>query len=300
LTANAVPLQVTSAGVAATATNPITVGTPAQLSFATGSGSVTVNEAAGSATLDLVRTGQYQGAVTVMVATSGGSAVAGVNYTPIDQMVTFAAGQDSQSVTVPVKNVGALSSNLTVNVGLSSPGAGATLGSLTTSTVTIEYVPGSTGNTTPPPVPLVTLAGIVTVKNKKKLVDELVLDFSGALNASEAGTLSEYSLILAGKHNSFTGKGAKTIKLSRASYSSATDQVTLTVKKPFKLTAKPIELTVNGVGSSGLQDAEGRLIDGANNGQAGSDAVVVFSKSRTVISVLPAGPMAVKVAKRSH
>jgi hypothetical protein len=244
-----------------------------------------------------VRTGEYQGAVTVMVATSGGTAVAGVNYTPINQMVTFAAGQDSQSVTVPVKNAGALSSNLTVNVGLSSPGAGATLGSLTTSTVTIEYVPG--GGTTPP-APLVTLAGVMPVKNTKKLIDELVLDFSGALNPSEAGTLSEYSLILAGKHNSFTAKGTKAIKISGASYNSATDQVTLLIKKPFKLTGKPIELTVDGVGSSGLHDAEGRLIDGANNGQAGSDAVVVLSKSSTVISALPAGPMAVKVAKRSR
>jgi large repetitive protein len=293
-----VALQVTSPNVASTATNPITVGTPAQVAFSTGS--VTVNEATGSATLGLVRTGEFQGAVTVTVATSGGTAVAGVNYTPIDQTVTFAAGQDNQTVTVPIKNVGALSSNLTVNVGLSNPGAGATLGSLTTSTVTIEYVPPGGGGTPPPTPPLVTLAGIVPVKNKKKLVDELVLDFSGALNATEAATLSEYSLILSGKHNSFTGRGVKTIKLKGASYSSSSDEVTLTIKKPFKLTKKPLELTVDGVGSAGLHDAEGRLIDGANNGQAGSDAVVVFSKSSTVISAIPAGPMAVKVAKRSR
>jgi hypothetical protein len=293
--ASAVALQVTSPGVTSTATNPITVGTPSAVAFSTSG--VTVDEATGSASLQLSRTGQFQGAVTVNVSTTGGTAVAGVNYTAINETVTFAAGQDTQTVTLPIKNVGALSSSLTVNVGLSSPGPGATLGSITTSTVTIQYVPSTGGGSG---APLVTLSGVVPHKNKKKLVDQLILNFSGALNASEAASVSEYELILAGKKNSFTAKNAKQIKILSASYSSANDQVTLAIKKPFKLTKKPIELIVNGVGASGLEDAEGRLIDGANNGKAGSNAVAVLSKSSTVISALPAGPMAVKVAKRSR
>ncbi len=185
---------------------------------------------------------------------------------------------------MPVLNVGALPSNLTVNVGLSNPGAGGTLGSPSTSTLVIEYVP----STSPSSTPLVTLTGITTVKNKKKLVDGLVLDFNGALNATQAATVSEYELILAGKKNSFTAKNAKTIKIKSAAYSSTTDQVTLTIKKSFKLTNKPIELIVEGTGTSGLHDAEGRLIDGANNGQAGSNAVAVLTKNSATIEAVAA------------
>ena len=53
-------------------------------------------------------TSGYQGAVTVNVSTSGGTAVAGVNYTAINQVLSFAAGQGSQTFTIPIKNVGVL------------------------------------------------------------------------------------------------------------------------------------------------------------------------------------------------
>ena len=62
------------------------------------------------------------------MATSGGTAAPGVNYTPINQVVNFAAGQNTQSITIPVKNVGTLAQTVTVNVILSSPSANASLG----------------------------------------------------------------------------------------------------------------------------------------------------------------------------
>ena len=108
------------------------------------SGASRVNEDAGDAALQVVRTGTYQGAVSVKVATSGGTAVAGVNYTPINQTLTFAAGQDSQTVTIPVKNAGVLSSNPTVIVGLTSPGNGVVICSPSTATVSILNVGQST------------------------------------------------------------------------------------------------------------------------------------------------------------
>ena len=184
------------------------------------------------ATIQVVRSGGYQGPVSVQVATSGGTAVAGVNYTAINQTLNFAAGQDSQTVTVPVKNVGVLSSTLTVNIVLSSPGRGAILGSPSTATLAILNVGQSTG--TPPPGSLVTLKSAQEVI-QKRFVTEIVLSFSGALNAKQAASTAEYKLIEAGRKGSFTAKNARVLKLQSAVYDSANNTVTLKPKQRFAL-----------------------------------------------------------------
>jgi hypothetical protein len=78
------------------------------------------------------------------------------------------------------------------------------------------------------------------------------------VNTSEAQSLAEYTLVMAGKHNSFTARNAKKIRLKAASYNAATNTVTLVPRKAFA-TKKPVELLING---SGLQDASGRAIGG--------------------------------------
>jgi subtilisin-like proprotein convertase family protein len=273
-----VALQVTTAGLTGTATNPVSVATPAQFAFATGS--VSVNETAGSATLQVVRSGEFQGAVSVNVATSGGTAVPGVNYTAINQVLSFAAGQDSQTITIPVKDAGVLAQALTVNVVLSSPGAGANLGSPSTATLAILNAGQSTS---PTPTPLATMDSVQIVKNKKHQITGVLLGFSEPLNATEAASLSEYGLVVAGKHGSFTGKGTKVLKLRSAVYNPANDTVALTLKKPFVL-KKPVQLTVNGEPPAGLEDSSGRLIDGNHDGQAGGNAVAVINRTGTTIS----------------
>jgi hypothetical protein len=42
---------------------------------------------------------------------------------------------------------------------------------------------------------------------------------------------------------------------------------------------KPVRLTINGLPPSGLEDSQGRLIDGNQDGQPGSDAVAVIDKN---------------------
>ena len=56
-------------------------------------------------------------------------------------------------------------------------------------------------------------------------------------------------------------------------------------KKPFALT-KPLQLLINGMAPAGLQDAEGRLIDGNHDGVAGGNAIALLSrKGATVASI---------------
>ncbi len=282
----AVPISVSSTGLTGVNTNAVTVTTPAQVSFATGT--VTVSETAGTATVEVVRSGGYSGPVSVHVSTANGSAVAGVNYTAVNQVLSFAAGQDSQTVTIPVANTGNLPSGVTVNLGLSNPGTNATLGSQSTATLVIQ-----SPNQPPPAPPLVTLQSINLVTNKKHQVKQIQVDWSGALNGSQAMSTALYELIVANKAGQFIPKKKNLIKVKKAVYSS--DVVTLTLKTPTRI-SKAIELIVQGTSPSGLQDAEGRLIDGANNGAAGSNAVAVISKGGVKIDAVHGGPMAVKKA----
>ena len=121
------------------------------------------------------------------------------------------------------------------------------------------------------------MTSVNDVKNKKHQVTEIIVTFSGALNAGQATNIAEYELITAGKGGSFTAKNAKVIKLRSAAYNSANNTVTLTPKKKFSL-SKATELIVNGEPPSGLEDSSGRLIDGNDDGQAGGDAVAIISK----------------------
>jgi hypothetical protein len=88
--------------------------------------------------------------------------------------------------------------------------------------------------------------------NKKHQVTEILVTFSGAVNAGEAQSLGTYRLATPGKHGSFTAKNAKVIKLRSAAYNASNDTVTLIPSRPFART-KPVQLLVAGVPASNLQ-----------------------------------------------
>jgi hypothetical protein len=148
-----------------------------------------------------------------------------------------------------------------------------------------------TPTSTPPiPPPLVTVTGVVDVTNKKHQVTEIYVTFSGAVNSAEAADTATYQLIKQGKHRSFVATRATTITIKSASYDPTDNQVTLIPKKPFAL-SKPVEVLVEGEPPSGLQDAEGRLIDGNRDGQPGGDATAILSKgSPSLDAISTAGP----------
>jgi hypothetical protein len=287
LTASSSPvtLTVTGTGLPSIMTQPITVTGLAQIAFS--ASAVTVKQTDGNATITVVRASGYSGPVSVNVATSGGTAVAGVNYTSISTVLNFGAGQNSQTVTIPIKNAGTLRSPLTFNVVLSAPGTNVALGSPSTETVTIQ----SSGGVS---VPLVTMGSVTTKKNSKGKVTGIVIGLSGAVNKAEAQATTTYELIVAGAGGSFTGKGTKRVKINSAVYNSANNSVKLSTAA-FGL-GKNVELVVLGGGANGLQDAEGRYIDGNHDGVAGGNAVAVIKKSGVTINAAarPRGPLALK------
>ena len=100
--------------------------------------SYTVASTAGMATIDVVRTGNLNVAVSVVYATSNGSAIAGQDYTSVTGTLTFAPGVTEESFSVPILNNTHRSTNVsTLNLTLSQPGGGATLGAISSATLTI-------------------------------------------------------------------------------------------------------------------------------------------------------------------
>jgi hypothetical protein len=96
-----------------------------------------VQEGALQATLCLVRSGGKAPGVSVTYATVGGSATAGSDYTATTGMITFAAGASCASFTVPLIDDTEQEEAESVELQLSNPTGGATLGPRSTATLWI-------------------------------------------------------------------------------------------------------------------------------------------------------------------
>lgn len=102
------------------------------------SATYTVNEGAGNATITVTRSAGASGSVQVDYATSNGSATAGQDYATASGTLTFAEGDDSEAFIVPITDDARDESGETVNLTLSDPQGGATLGSPSSAVLTIK------------------------------------------------------------------------------------------------------------------------------------------------------------------
>src|SRR5262245_47949308 len=128
------------------------VAQPGAISFTTGS--FRGFEGGGVVPLTLQRVGGSDGAVSVTVATTTpATATPGLDFTPINQTVSFADGQTVATVPLTILNDTAVEGvDETVTVALSAPAGGATLGPQSTAVVSIEDN-DATFNTTPLAIP---------------------------------------------------------------------------------------------------------------------------------------------------
>jgi Tol biopolymer transport system component len=110
--------------------------------------SFSVNEGAGSATVVVTRTGSTAGGVTVDFATSSGTASDRSDFTPVFRTLTFAEGDTSQSVTIPIINDGFAEPDETLDLTLSNSTVAA-LGSPSNATLTITDNDSVTSNANP-------------------------------------------------------------------------------------------------------------------------------------------------------
>ncbi len=124
---------------------------PGTLSFS--QASYTGAEGDGSAAITIDRTGGSDGPVSVQFDTvSGGTAVEGTQYSSVSQSVSFADGQTSANVSIPIIDDNVVEgANTTVDLALSAPGGGATLGQ--SSAVLVIEDNDSASNATPISIP---------------------------------------------------------------------------------------------------------------------------------------------------
>ena len=121
---------------AATATTTVTVlESPGTLQFS--SSLYSVANTAGVAELSVVRTVGSLGTVTVNYQTVAINATPGLDFVPISGTLTLGPGQTVATIAVPILNDPWENHNDVVNLVLSSPGNGASLGPLSTTQLNI-------------------------------------------------------------------------------------------------------------------------------------------------------------------
>jgi Ca2+-binding RTX toxin-like protein len=110
----------------ATILNEDIAGSPGTLAFS--SPTYTVNESGTQATITITRSNGTAGSVSVNIATAtGGTATAGSDYTSLTQTLTFANGETSKTVNIPIANDTLDEANETVNLTLANATGGATI-----------------------------------------------------------------------------------------------------------------------------------------------------------------------------
>ena len=116
-------------------------------SLALGAATFSVNENGGSISIPVSRTGGSSGAVSVKFSTSNGTGASGTDYTAVTQTLNWATGDAStKNVSIPILDRGLTSGSKTVNITISTPTGGATLGSPSTAVLTIadnDVAPGA-------------------------------------------------------------------------------------------------------------------------------------------------------------
>jgi parallel beta-helix repeat protein len=120
---------------------------PGSLQFNAAAFSIKENQ--GQVTINVTRTGGSFGTDTVQYATvAGGTAAAGTDYTSVTGTITWGDGElSTKSFTIPIKDNALTGPNKTVNLALSNPTNGATLGAPSTAVLTIvddESAPSGT------------------------------------------------------------------------------------------------------------------------------------------------------------
>jgi endoglucanase len=148
--------------------------------------SYSVAQSAGSVQIIIDRADGSAGAVSIGYATSNGTAVAGTDYTAATGSIDWADGDAaSKSVSIPISTSPAWSGSKSFSVTLSNPSGGATIGTLSASTVQVS---GSGAPVVAPGTLSLSAATYVAAQNVGALVVTInrTAGFSGAVGITYA------------------------------------------------------------------------------------------------------------------
>jgi uncharacterized repeat protein (TIGR01451 family) len=225
-----------------------------------GTASISVNNVAGVAEIPVVRMYGTYGSITVNYQTIAVDATPGVDYVTTVGTLTLGPGQSSASIAVPVLNDLYENHNDLVNVVLSNPSGGATLGGVTTADLQIV---DTDPDVTPPQVTGLTWAG------SSREISNVTLTFSAPLDPSYATNPANYQL-------EDLARGIS-VGIASISYNPSTFAVTVVPASPL-LSGAYDQIQVMGTGATAIRDLAGNLLSGNGSGAAGSNYVASFAQ----------------------
>lgn len=230
-----------------------------------------VSGGSGSATITVTRAGGADGIATVDYATSNGSGIAGVDYTPMSGTLVFNDGETSKQIVIPILDSVDLVGNRTVNLTLTNPTGGTSLGSPSEAVLTIRDSVGPT------------VQSVRFLTDRGGGIVSLVVTFSEPLNPSTAVNLLNYaySVRTAGRDHKFGTRDDLLIPFRGAALDSTGQIVTLRLGRgihpptPF-LFAINGSTNVSGAGV-GVSDLAGNLLGTKSGSTIGVPFVAVLS-----------------------
>jgi hypothetical protein len=230
-----------------------------------GAAAVTVPESAGAAVIAVYRVGGSSGTIAVNYAAGAGSAIPGVDFTPVSGTLTFPPGVMAQSFTLPVLANSANPYDATVALTLGGPTGGAVLGTPSIEIVTIDK-------------PLVVTSEQLSINGAG--IAAITFAFNKPLNPSQAQNPANFGsfVIAAGPGGVFGPAASGSTPIQSAIYNPSNLTVTVTPSAvlPFNhLDRIVIDERANPLLNNGLTDANGNLLTGSD-GVAGSPFVTNF------------------------
>jgi hypothetical protein len=224
------------------------------------------------AAVTVLRTGGKTGSVSVSYATAPVTARAGVDYTPVSGTLTFAPGEVSKVVDVPVFKTGVPGASPTFRFGLGNPTGGSTLGAVGLATVTIDHplpagAGGPSGSGGPSGAAPSTVSDILPMANSRGIY-EVVITFSKAMDLTRAQNAANYDLILNGRP----------VPIVKAGYDPAYDHTVL-----FLGATVPLGVFAR-LDVRGLVDTSGIPFDGSGTGHSpGSPYAALIGEGRQLV-----------------
>ena len=229
-------------------------------------------ETAGVAILSVDRIDGSLGAASVSYQTVAVNATPGLDFTPTSGNLSFASGQTTASIQVPVLADPWDNHDEFVNVVLQNPTGGASLGSIATASLRIIDVDP---NYTPPQVSGLSWNG------NAQAITSVTLTFTAPLDPTFAANPINYSLI-------DLGAGNRSMQLYAPVYNAANFTVTLTPTGPLA-DNQFYQIQVLGTGPTAVRDIAGNLLAGAGTGAAGTNYVASFGQGNKLQYVDNAG-----------
>ena len=251
------------------ATLNLTAG-PGAVEFTTSS--VTVPESSGGVLITVNRVGGASGTISVDYAANEGTAIPGVDYTPVSGTLTFAPGVMQLSFILPLVANSTNPNEGTVAVTLSSPGGGATLGSPSVEIVTIDK-------------PLVVTSEQLSINGAG--ISAVTFAFNKPLNAIQAQNLANFGsfVITSGRGGRFGRAASDFTSIQSAVYNPSNLTVTVTPSAvlPYNhLYRLVINSRATPLLNNGLMSANGDVLAGSN-GVAGTPFVTNFGAGTRLV-----------------